>query len=1052
MKGLLKAFPFLNDQPDKIIDFLSIEAKLLKYKLGQPLCRPAQPPGYVFFLLQGQCRSVVMSKRLVKGVATLQKFGPGSAIGWTPISCGGCKETLIASTNCVVAAISYAAMQKVMNANPPLNKRIINSVNPSELFDVLDKYLDQFPQQLGKEVIKAATQLSDNTAVVNISKQQWEILGLKGILEKLPQDRLWLVSSGIFNIGQRVAFDMQSLSSDQPITDQRYLGIPLNSLQSILKPPVNKSPLDQQPKSSEVSLEQQLFEKWQLHESQIRAERRKEEASNLDPWLETKSENDDVAEEAPQLPQPKRESVDDDSFDLDSYPYVKGVGPLESSIAVFKMLAELLGLPFRKELFRRVFSDQVQRHGEVSLALCGAVAESIGLHTQLLDVASQSVPRLEPPCLIKWGNGLAIIYASNTKEIILGIPASSNIKISWDEFALQWGESGEILTLKATDKTPKRKFGFSWFLPALQQHRSVLIEVLLASFFVQLFGLINPLLIQQVIDKAIINSSPDAMGVLGLLLVVFAIFEGLLLCLRTFLFVDTTNRIDLDLGTRIIDHLLRLPLSYFDRRPVGEVSSRVSEMEKIRGFLTGTALTTVLDAFFALLYIIVMLIYSIQLTFLALVSIPIMAFLTFLTAPIVRKQLQRRAIANARTQSHLVEVLSSMITVKAQNIELRSRWKWQDFYTDYVAEGFDNTLVSTVSSSLNGFLSKLSSLLVIWGGAYLVLDGSLTLGELIAFRIIAGYVTAPLLRMTSVWQSIQEVALSLERLSDVIDHPQEAPEDNSKRINMSTIQGKLDFRDIEFRYQQSSPLLLKGLNLEIPRGAFVAVVGLSGSGKSTLTKLLTRLYDAEKGTVLIDDIDISKVELYSLRRQIGVVPQETILFDGSVEDNISLTTPEASTEDVINAAKIACAHDFIMDLPAGYSNQVGERGSGLSGGQRQRVAIARTILQKPNLLIMDEATSALDYQTERVVCDNLMNALVDKTCLFITHRLSSITGADLIVVMGDGIVLEIGNHDQLISNRGPYYALFLQQGRSSDSSSPTESSGGGSLVPTNVSL
>ncbi len=1053
MRGLLKAFPFLNDQPENVIDFLVNDAKLFKYKLGQPLCRPNQPPGSVFFLLQGQCRSVVMSKRLLKGVGTLQKFGPGSAIGWTPISCGVCKETLIASTNCVVAGISYVALTKAMEAHPPLKKRITQSVNPSELFDVLDKYLEQFPQQLGKEVISAASELAEKTAVVNISIQQWEVLGLKGIFEKLPKDRLWLVSNGVFDTGQRVALDMKFVSKDQLPTEQRFLGIPLNSLQAILNPRETNSESGTDNKGLEETLEQQLFEKWQLHESQIRAERRREESLNSDPWLDQRSSDDDVLEEAPQLPPPKRDSVDaDETFDVDFYPYVKGEGPLESSISVFKMISELLGLPFRKELFRRVFSDQVQRHGEVSLALCGAVAESIGLHTQLLDVSSQSVNRLEPPCLIKWGNGIAIIYASNLKEIILGIPAYSNIKISLDEFNSQWGESGEVLTLKATDKTPKRKFGFGWFLPALQQHRSVLIEVLLASFFVQLFGLVNPLLIQQVIDKAIINSSPDAMGVLGLLLVVFAIFEGLLLCLRTFLFVDTTNRIDLDLGTRIIDHLLRLPLSYFDRRPVGEVSNRVSEMEKIRGFLTGTALTTVLDALFALLYIIVMMIYSVQLTLLALVVIPVLAGLTFLTAPIVRKQLQRRAIANARTQSHLVEVLSSMMTVKAQNIELRSRWKWQDFYTDYVAEGFDNTLVSTVSSSLNGFLNKLSSLLVIWGGAYLVLDGSLTLGELIAFRIIAGYVTGPLLRMTSVWQSIQEVALSLERLSDVIDHPEEAPEDNSKRINMTTIVGKLEFRDIEFRYQQSSPLLLKGVSLEIPKGSFVAVVGLSGSGKSTLTKLLTRLYDAEKGTVLIDDIDISKVELYSLRRQIGVVPQETILFDGSVEDNISLTTPEASTEEVINAAKIACAHDFIMGLPAGYSNQVGERGSGLSGGQRQRVAIARTILQKPNLLIMDEATSALDYQTERVVCDNLMNALEDKTCLFITHRLSSITGADLIVVMGDGIVLETGNHDQLMANRGPYFALFLQQGRSSEGSSSTSSSNseGGQLVRASV--
>jgi len=538
-----------------------------------------------------------------------------------------------------------------------------------------------------------------------------------------------------------------------------------------------------------------------------------------------------------------------------------------------------------------------------------------------------------------------------------------------------------------------------------------------------------------VIDKVIINNSPSALGVLGVLLVVFALFEGLLLCLRTFLFVDTTNRIDLSLGTQIIDHLLRLPLSYFDRRSVGEVSSRIGELEKVRGFLTGTALTTILDAIFSVLYIGVMLLYSWQLTLLTLAVVPFLVALVLIVSPIVRIQLQNRAVANARTQSHLVEVLSSMMTVKAQNIELRSRWRWQDLYSDYVADGFDNTLVGTTASSISGFLNKLSGLIVIWAGAGMVLSGSLSLGELIAFRIIAGYVTGPLLRMTSIWQSVQETSLSLERLSDVIDHPQEAPEDNANRLIMPPIQGEICFRNIAFRYKPSSPLLIKGLNLTITQGNFVAIVGTSGSGKSTLTKLLARLYSPEEGVVLVDGIDVAKVELYSLRRQLGIVPQDTVLFDGSVEENITLTNPDASTEEVIEAARIAAAHDFIMELPASYSTEVGERGSSLSGGQRQRIAIARTILQKPRLLIMDEATSALDYQTERVVSENLMKALQGCTVLFITHRLSSIVKADQIICMGKGAVLEVGSHEELMQARGPYYALFRQQGRTSASGS-----------------
>ncbi len=1039
LKPLLKAFPFLADQPEAVIDRLLQGASLMRYKLGQPLCRPNQPPGKVLFLLQGSCRSVVMAKRLPKGVATLQKLGPGAPLAWTNLSCGKCWETLIAATDCVVAGVPESSMLAAMEIHPPLAKRVQQSISPAELFAVLDAYLDQFPKQLGHEVITAAVALAEATSVVQVTAAQWAALGPAGVSKQLPADRLWLASVGSVPIGSRFDEALVSPASEGPPKTQRVLGIPSERLQALLQPPVVATQAKEGEAGQQATgLEQQLLLQWQAHEAQVREERRRTQADSNDPWGELQSEEDDVVQEAPQLPaaQPGRSSQDDTQLPLSAFPYVKGIGPLESSVATFRMLAEYLGLPFRKELFRRVFADQVQRHGETSLALCGAIAESIGLHTQLLEVAAESLVRLEPPVLIRWGDGLAIVYRSDPNGLVLGIPSAGNRELDWPTFREEWGEAGELLTLKVTDRTPKRSFGFSWFIPALQEHRSVLIEVLLASFFVQLFGLVNPLLIQQVIDKAIINSSPDAMGILGLLLVVFAVFEALLLCLRTFLFVDTTNRIDLDLGTQIIDHLLRLPLTYFDRRPVGEVSSRVSEMEKIRGFLTGTALTTVLDAIFALLYIIVMLVYSWQLTLLSLAVIPVLVAITLFTAPIVRQQLQRRAIASARTQSHLVEVLSSMITVKAQNIELRSRWKWQDYYTDYVAEGFDNTLIGTVTGSLNGFLNKLSALMVIWGGAYLVLDGQLTLGEMIAFRIIAGYVTGPLLRMTSIWQSIQEVALSLERLSDVIDHPEEAPEDNSKRINMAPIDGKIEFRDIEFRYQQSSPLLLKGVNLELPAGAFVGIVGLSGSGKSTITKLLTRLYQPEKGIVLIDDIDVSKVELYSLRRQIGVVPQETILFEGTVEENIALTTPEASSEEVIAAAKVACAHDFIMGLPAGYSNQVGERGSGLSGGQKQRVAIARTVLQKPNLLIMDEATSALDYQTERVVCDNLMKELKGRTVLFITHRLSSITGADLIVVMGEGVVLEMGNHEQLLANRGPYFALYKQQGRTTSESPP----------------
>ena len=477
----------------------------------------------------------------------------------------------------------------------------------------------------------------------------------------------------------------------------------------------------------------------------------------------------------------------------------------------------------------------------------------------------------------------------------------------------------------------------------------------------------------------------------------------------------------------MIDHLLRLPLGYFDRRPVGELGTRVAELEKIRNFLTGQALTTILDAAFSVIYIAVMVIYSWLLTLIALCVLPIQIGLTILGAPLFRRQYRAAAEENAKTQSHLVEVLTGIQTVKAQNVEMVSRWRWQEFYSQYIARTFEKTITGTALNQTSQVLQKISQLMVLWIGASMVLKGELTLGQLIAFRIISGYVTQPLLRLSTIWQSIQELRVSFERLADVIDTPEESDEVDKSKVMLPPLQGHVRFDDLAFRFRPGQPQVLKDINLEVKAGTFVGIVGQSGSGKSTLMKLLPRLYDPEQGRILIDGYDIAKVELYSLRRQIGIVPQDPLLFSGTVSENIALTNPEASSEEIVRAASLANAHDFIMELPSGYSTPVGERGASLSGGQRQRVAIARTLLSNPKLLVMDEATSALDYETERKVCDNLLENLTDQTVFFITHRLSTIRQADVIVMLHQGAVVETGTHDELMSHRGRYYALYRQQ-------------------------
>ncbi|WVX21405.1 peptidase domain-containing ABC transporter [Synechococcus elongatus IITB6] len=717
----------------------------------------------------------------------------------------------------------------------------------------------------------------------------------------------------------------------------------------------------------------------------------------------------------------------DDSQRNQKFPVERGNDPVSEAQACLKMIARSLQIPFRRDQIQRVVEEQYRRLKAISLQELAVLLEMQALRSQILQLRLVDLARVPLPALIAWEEGHAVLYAVDATSITLVDPRQGLLKLSLADFQQRWGNAGTVLLATKTQFTQSQRFGLSWFWPSIKRYRVRLIEVLIASLVVQLFTLANPLIIQQVIDKVIGQGSLNNLNSFALLLVILGIFQGLLTSLRTYLFADTTNRIDLKLGSDIIDHLLKLPLRYFERRPVGELSSRVQELEKIRSFLTGTALTTVMDAMFSVIYILVMFFYSWFLTVVALSTVPVFVGITFFASPIVRRQLREKAERNAETQSQLVEVLSGIQTVKAQNIELKARWQWQERYARYIASGFRNINTSTTASSLTGFFNQLSGLLVLWVGVYLVFDNQMSLGQLIAFRIISGYVTQPLLRLAQLWQNFQETGLSLERLADIVDTPQESDSDDQGKIPMPMITGKVEVRNLSFRFGEQGPLQLSNVSLEIPAGEFVGIVGQSGSGKSTLMKLLPRLYLPLEGEILIDGYDISKVELYSLRRQIGIVPQDSLLFQGTVEENISLTKPNATTDEIITASKIAGAHDFIMTLPLGYNTRVGERGGSLSGGQRQRIAIARTVLQNPQLLILDEATSALDYDTERQVSINLQQHFRGRTVFFITHRLSTVRHADRIIVMDKGAMVEQGSHDELMELRGRYYCLYRQQ-------------------------
>ncbi|MDB9307326.1 peptidase domain-containing ABC transporter [Aphanizomenon sp. CS-733/32] len=956
----------------------------LRYRIGQKIIGKEQLPERIAILYQGNVRLLGYNPQN-QLPTTLKLLQPGAIIGeisWLrELPC----ETAIASTEVICLTWKAADYFQFINRNPGFAKARQHISHLIEIFDILSSQVAQ--KALVNHNLKDITQQAQLEAKIHYLSPG------KTALRELDSDRVWFVSgpSSLPNFppNSRLETDVIEVKGNIPL---RLLGIN----------PQDLSLLDG------VTIESET--------------------------LETISDSR-VDSEIPYAQEPEfvPPTTSNKQFKNQNYPFFRGQGELDATLACFQMLSKHLEMPFRKEVVRRILNDQIKRQGSISFQVCAYLCELIGLKSQLVDVPAVSINRIPTPALIRYRDSFAVLYAVDGKTVVLGLPSQGIIncqinqlveELETDDANLQ--PQVRVLLLSATKETPKERFGLGWFVPYLSRYRRVLIEVFIASFFVQLAALANPLVIQLIIDKVIVQNSISTLNILGVLLLAVGVFEAVLTTLRTYLFVDTTNRIDMSLGSQIIDHLLRLPLRYFDKRPVGELSTRINELENIRQFLTGTALTVVLDALFSVVYIVVMLFYSWQLTFVGLGTIPLFVVVTLIAAPTVSRQLRTKAERNAETQSYLVEVMSGIQTVKAQNIELRSRFSWQKKYAKFVAAGFKTVLTSTLANSTSQFLSKLSSLLVLWVGAYLVLQGELTLGELIAFRIISSYVTTPILRLAQIWQNFQETGLSLERLSDIVDTPQEAEIDRNN-IPLPAVNGAVKYENVSFRFAASGPLQLSNVSVEFAAGKFVGIVGQSGSGKSTMMKLLLRLYDAESGRILVDGYDIAKVELYSLRRQIGVVPQDTLLFDGTVQENIALTNPDATTEEIIEAAEIAVAHEFIMTLPNGYNTRVGERGSALSGGQRQRIAIARSVLQRPKILVLDEATSALDYPTERQICLNLARAFKGNTVFFITHRLNTVSNADTIVVMDNSRMIEQGSHQELMAAKGHYFYLYQQQ-------------------------
>jgi subfamily B ATP-binding cassette protein HlyB/CyaB len=834
---LAKTPPF-DRLSETALSALVAKCQLLGYRTGQPLFEREKMPTQVAIIYQGQARLLGFDQRSQRHVS-LRLVQSKEILGWAGLLRGVPCETAIASTDVIAIVLPAEDFLSVLEKQPTFGEAFREHSSLSEVFELLSLELQR--QADGTSNLKELTlQAWQDATVVNVPNGNKKT---QDIAKELDADRVWLVSSGVlgdFPTGSRFIVENAAKS----LKVEGRLGARLVGFR---EPPEPQPELDPLNGTTEPAVDSQ------------------NPAGKL---LDIKT--------APERPP---EPATDQPKDSARYPVFRAKGQIEGPLACFQMLSKYFGLKFRRDIIRKVLENQLKTAGSISMQACGAIAQSIGLTPQLAQVPAEAINRIKAPVMIKWQDSFAIIYSITEQELVIATPEQGLMRKRIPQFKEIWGESGEVLLLQAPQVEQKEQFSFWWFVPALMEHKTVFFEVLLASFFVQLFGLANPLISQVIIDKVLGQRSIDTLDILGAFLLGVALFEGLLNGLRTFLFIDTSNRIDVKLSAEVIDHLLRLPQNYFDNRRVGDLVYKFSMMGQIREFMTSTALTVVLDAVFSVVYVAVMLSYSVQLTFVSLAVVPILGLMIILINPLVLRLIKQRNMRFADSQSYLVEVVSGIQTVKAQNIELKSRWEWSSRYAKYITASFKTIITGTAAGTISAFLNQVGNLAQLWVGAYLVLGNEITLGQLIAFRIISGNVTGSLLRFVSVWQSFQEVSMSIDMLKDVVDTPTETSDEDRSNIPLPAIQGQVTYEEVSFRFLESGPLQLANVNLEFPAGSFVGIVGGSGSGKSTAMKLLQRLYPPLSGRIFIDGYDIAKVELYSLRSQLGVVLQDTLLFN-----------------------------------------------------------------------------------------------------------------------------------------------------------------------------
>ncbi|AFZ24499.1 ABC-type bacteriocin/lantibiotic exporter with N-terminal double-glycine peptidase domain [Cylindrospermum stagnale PCC 7417] len=709
------------------------------------------------------------------------------------------------------------------------------------------------------------------------------------------------------------------------------------------------------------------------------------------------------------------------------YPFFAQHDASDCGPACLVMVSRYWGKHFTVNRLRDIAN--VDRNG-ASLQGLVTAAESIGFTTRPIKASLQQLAKQNLPAIVHWeGNHYIVVYEITPKHVIVGDPAIGQRTLSHSEFKAGW--IGYTLLLQPTTmlKEAKETYTPFWqFFELMKSYSVVLLEVFIASVFIQIFGLITPLFTQLILDRVIVQRSELTLTAVGLGLLIFNLFQVVMTGLRQYLLDHTANRIDLALIVAFIRHTLRLPLSFFESRYVGDIISRVQENRKIQRFLSGEALSILLDLLTVFIYLGLMFWYSWQMALLVLLIIPPFALLALIATPFLQRISREIFSAVAKESSYLIEALTGVRTVKATAVEQTVRWHWEELLNKEIKTNFSGQVIGIRLQLFSGTIQAVITTALLWFGAHQVIHNQLTIGQLVAFNMLLGNIISPFQRLSVLWEELQEVVIAVERINDVLETQPEEDLQHQIRQNLPPLKGHIRFENVTFRYRPESNInILENLSFEVKPGNIVALVGRSGSGKTTISKLVLGLYTPTEGKILIDGHDITTISLSSLRQQVGVVDQDTFLFGGTIRENISLGYPGANLAEVIEAAQLAGADEFIKKLPMGYESQIGEGGGLLSGGQRQRIAIARALLGNPQLLILDEATSHLDTESERIIQQNLNTILKGRTTLLIAHRLSTVRKADLILVLDRGVVIESGNHEKLMAKQGHYFYLNQQQ-------------------------